>query len=312
VPSAPPLQGNPNIAENLSKIQTERSNLQNLLSKTLRELRESSFATLTTTVEEEKARNDMIREVVQKEKEVSAAVKKLQADLATEKQLHVQEVEERNEIIAKLKEDLVRHAARAPGAQRIAKRGVRASGAALLRLRRCRSSALDDGESRRQTADADAGTPSRPTRRARRWRCGQSRRLRPSTCTRWRVRAASRSTAHTTRRRRRWSSRSGTSRRSSRSRRGPTMRPSASSKRSRRALRRTTTTTAARASRVRDACAPWPSSSTLAADGWRLRAAAVAGGRVHWWLLWVAHARDGRGSLAAAHARAHGGEAGWC
>ena len=103
-----PTQGNPNIAENLSKIQTERSNLQNLLSKTLRELRESSFATLTTTVEEEKARNDMIREVVQKEKEVSAAVKKLQSDLASEKQLHLQEVEERNEIISKLKEDLVR------------------------------------------------------------------------------------------------------------------------------------------------------------------------------------------------------------
>ena len=75
-----------------------------MLSKTLRELRESSFATLTTTVEEEKARNDMIREVVQKEKEVSAAVKKLQADLTSEKQLHQQEVEERNEIIAKLKE----------------------------------------------------------------------------------------------------------------------------------------------------------------------------------------------------------------
>lgn len=45
------MQGNPNIAENLSKIQTERSNLQNLLSKTLRELRENSFSTLTTTVE---------------------------------------------------------------------------------------------------------------------------------------------------------------------------------------------------------------------------------------------------------------------
>ena len=44
------MQGNPNIAENLSKIQTERSNLQNLLSKTLRELRENSFSTLTTTL----------------------------------------------------------------------------------------------------------------------------------------------------------------------------------------------------------------------------------------------------------------------
>jgi hypothetical protein len=45
------LKGNPNIAENLSKIQTERSNMQNLLSKTLRELRENSFSTLTATVE---------------------------------------------------------------------------------------------------------------------------------------------------------------------------------------------------------------------------------------------------------------------
>jgi len=100
------LKGNPNIAENLSKIQTERSNLQNLLSKTLRELRENSFSTLTATVEEEKARTDMIREVIAKEKEVSSAVKKLLADLTNERQQHELEVEERNEIIAKLKEEL--------------------------------------------------------------------------------------------------------------------------------------------------------------------------------------------------------------
>merc|ERR1719382_1081402 len=100
------LKGNPNIAENLSKIQTERSNLQNLLSKTLRELRENAFSTLTTTVEEEKARTDMILEVIAKEKEVSAAVKKLQTDLANERQQHEAEVEERNEIITKLKEEL--------------------------------------------------------------------------------------------------------------------------------------------------------------------------------------------------------------
>ena len=100
------LKGNPNIAENLSKIQTERSNLQNLLSKTLRELRETSFSTLTTTVEEEKARNDMILEVIAKEKEVSASVKKLQEDLSSERHQHEAEVEERNEIISKLKEEL--------------------------------------------------------------------------------------------------------------------------------------------------------------------------------------------------------------
>ena len=57
------LKGNPNIAENLSKVQGERSQLQNLLSKTLRELRENSHTTLTSAVEEEKARTEMIIEV---------------------------------------------------------------------------------------------------------------------------------------------------------------------------------------------------------------------------------------------------------
>ena len=112
------LKGNPNIAENLSKIQTERSNLQNLLSKTLRELRENAFSTLTTTVEEDKARNDMILEVIAKEKEVSAAVKGLQEDLANERQQHAAEVEERNDIISKLKEQLQARAARPPPARR--------------------------------------------------------------------------------------------------------------------------------------------------------------------------------------------------
>mmetsp|Transcript_50520 Transcript_50520/g.109535 ORF Transcript_50520/g.109535 Transcript_50520/m.109535 type:complete len:394 (+) Transcript_50520:429-1610(+) len=100
------LKGNPNIAENLSKIQSERSNLQNLLAKSLRELRENTFNTLTTTVQEEKARTDMIQEVIQKEKEVSTAVRKLQNDLANERQQHETEVKERNEIISKLKEEL--------------------------------------------------------------------------------------------------------------------------------------------------------------------------------------------------------------
>ena len=111
------LKGNPNIAENLSKIQTERSNLQNLLSKTLRELRENAFSTLTTTVEEDKARNDMILEVIAKEKEVSAAVKGLQEDLANERQQHAAEVEERNDIISKLKEQLQARAARLTAAR---------------------------------------------------------------------------------------------------------------------------------------------------------------------------------------------------
>lgn len=91
------LKGNPNIAENLSKIQTERSNLQNLLSKTLRELRESSFSTLTTTVEEEKMRTDMLLEVISNEKKVSASVKNLQEQLAAERAQHEADIDERCE-----------------------------------------------------------------------------------------------------------------------------------------------------------------------------------------------------------------------
>ena len=48
----------------------------------------------------------MIREVIAKEKEVGSAVKKRLADLTNERQQHELEVEERNEIIAKLKEEL--------------------------------------------------------------------------------------------------------------------------------------------------------------------------------------------------------------
>ena len=50
------LKGNPNIAENLSKVQVERSGLHALLARTLRELHDGSFASLTSAVEEEAAR----------------------------------------------------------------------------------------------------------------------------------------------------------------------------------------------------------------------------------------------------------------
>ena len=183
------LKGNPNIAENLSKIQTERSNLQNLLSKTLRELRENAFSTLTTTVEEDKARNDMILEVIAKEKEVSAAVKGLQEDLANERQQHAAEVEERNDIISKLKEQLQVRTARSPPAR--ARARPRAPAPAPAR------------------APLSPPLTSRPAASPARRRCARSRRSRRSTCTRRRRRGASRSTGSTARRPTTWRRRSG-------------------------------------------------------------------------------------------------------
>ena len=80
---------------------------------------------------------------LQKEKEVSAAVKKLQADLASEKQLHVQEVEERNEIIAKLKEDLVAVRTKSSIETKYLHKVARARGQSLNRAYHSQTSGLE-------------------------------------------------------------------------------------------------------------------------------------------------------------------------
>merc|ERR1719238_1249197 len=85
----------------------------------------------------------MIREVVQKEKEVSAAVKKLQADLAHEKNVHVQEVEERNDIIAKLKEDLVAVRTKSSIETKYLKKVAHARGQSLNRAYHSQTSELE-------------------------------------------------------------------------------------------------------------------------------------------------------------------------
>eukprot|EP00500_Bicosoecida_sp_ms1_P002048 CAMPEP_0203815584 /NCGR_PEP_ID=MMETSP0115-20131106/11190_1 /ASSEMBLY_ACC=CAM_ASM_000227 /TAXON_ID=33651 /ORGANISM="Bicosoecid sp, Strain ms1" /LENGTH=398 /DNA_ID=CAMNT_0050724481 /DNA_START=29 /DNA_END=1225 /DNA_ORIENTATION=- len=103
------LKDNPNIGENLLKIQKEREQLQDLLGKTVRELRDSgTFQTLVTQVQEEKAAQDRLAEIVRREKETTAAVKQLEADLQREKREHEQEMKEREQRIRTLKEELQR------------------------------------------------------------------------------------------------------------------------------------------------------------------------------------------------------------
>ena len=85
----------------------------------------------------------MIKEVVQKEKEVSAAVKKLQADLANEKLLHAQEVDERNDIIAKLKEELVAVRTKSSIETKYLHKVARARGQSLNRAYNAKTSELE-------------------------------------------------------------------------------------------------------------------------------------------------------------------------
>jgi hypothetical protein len=55
------LKAHPSVAQNLVKIQTERSYLQALLSKTIRELRDTRFDSVITAVEDEISKKNALR-----------------------------------------------------------------------------------------------------------------------------------------------------------------------------------------------------------------------------------------------------------
>lgn len=138
------LKGNPNIAENLSKVQVERSGLHALLARTLRELHDGSFASLTSAVEEEAARTSDIAEIMEREKEAAFAVGQLKADLAAERRGHDEDVEKRDEEIARLKEQLSEAKASTSVEVRYLAQTVRASCQTLRRLSSAETANLEE------------------------------------------------------------------------------------------------------------------------------------------------------------------------
>merc|ERR1719230_530092 len=101
------LKDNPNIGGNLLKIQNERSKLQDLLTAAVDGLKENgSFQILVDQVAEDSRAQDTVAEIMRREKETTAAVKQLEADLAKEKLEHQRDVAEQKAVIADLKEKL--------------------------------------------------------------------------------------------------------------------------------------------------------------------------------------------------------------
>eukprot|EP01086_Lenisia_limosa_P013554 TRINITY_DN42799_c0_g1_i1.p1 TRINITY_DN42799_c0_g1~~TRINITY_DN42799_c0_g1_i1.p1 ORF type:complete len:377 (-),score=88.43 TRINITY_DN42799_c0_g1_i1:9-1043(-) len=107
------LKENPNVAENLLRIQTERSSLQATLSKTLRELKDQHFRTVRSMVLEHHLREATLAETTKREKEASAAVKRLARELQEEHTNRSREAAKSSEEIATLKEELADIKARA-------------------------------------------------------------------------------------------------------------------------------------------------------------------------------------------------------
>lgn len=100
------LKENPNVSENLIKMQRERQLVQTWLDDLHKELTEYSFGQLMAKVEEERRNQELLQVVKQREKEVSKTVKQLEQDLAREYAEHEKETRQATQEIKELKQDL--------------------------------------------------------------------------------------------------------------------------------------------------------------------------------------------------------------
>lgn len=101
------LKDNPNVTGNLLKIQDERSELEELIVRTVNELRETrTYSLLCTHVEETKKEQERLEEMVETEKRTANSVKELEEELEHERKEHEQEEEDRSQTIAQLKVEL--------------------------------------------------------------------------------------------------------------------------------------------------------------------------------------------------------------
>jgi len=100
------LISNPNIAENLAKIQRQRGQVQRIFTITIAELRGGRFDTLEQTVEQDKKDRDEFAQLKADEKESRDKLAQYKIELDRERKQHQQDVNERNEEIMKLKVEL--------------------------------------------------------------------------------------------------------------------------------------------------------------------------------------------------------------
>merc|ERR1711939_1105227 len=100
------LISNPNIAENLNKIQKERRQVHTIFTITIAELRSGKFETLDHTVEQDKKDREEFAQLKADEKESREQLAQYKAELEDERKLHQKDVNSRNEEIMKLKVEL--------------------------------------------------------------------------------------------------------------------------------------------------------------------------------------------------------------
>ncbi|KAJ3092740.1 Sorting nexin-3 [Quaeritorhiza haematococci] len=121
------LKAHPSVAQNLLKIHHERSALQALISRTIRELRgECRFDSLKATVEEENKKKSTLQNTINRENEAAELLKELQRKLQMEKKQLEGELNDRNQVIQQLKDTIQEIHALTVSEQKYVKKEIKA------------------------------------------------------------------------------------------------------------------------------------------------------------------------------------------
>jgi hypothetical protein len=128
------LKENPNVQGNLQKMQAERAQVQEWLEETRTDLAETSFNNLVAKVDAEKRAQERLSEVKRKEREASANVKQLEAELQREIAENDKETKLANQEIKELKEDLQKSKTISDIEFKFEEKKLRAREQALLRV----------------------------------------------------------------------------------------------------------------------------------------------------------------------------------
>lgn len=128
------LKENPNVQGNLLKMQAERAQVQEWLEETRTDLEEYSFANLVAKVDAEKRAQERLSEVKRKEREASANVKQLEAELQREIAENDKETKLANQEIKELKEELQKSKTISDIEFKFEEKKLRAREQALLRV----------------------------------------------------------------------------------------------------------------------------------------------------------------------------------
>eukprot|EP00163_Fabomonas_tropica_P017446 TRINITY_DN3098_c0_g6_i1.p1 TRINITY_DN3098_c0_g6~~TRINITY_DN3098_c0_g6_i1.p1 ORF type:complete len:393 (+),score=106.48 TRINITY_DN3098_c0_g6_i1:359-1537(+) len=140
------LKDNPNVGENLQKVQDERMKLEDVFTQCTNELHDLTFTSLKNAVQEYHNREESLNELMQKEREAQQVLARLREDLVTEKNEHERDLAQKADTISKLKEELTEIKARTQIEQKFVRKDTKSRADCNQRLHQQRDHELRENK----------------------------------------------------------------------------------------------------------------------------------------------------------------------